>query len=547
MALLGYAWCLGKAVPVYDNYGLVNNPEYARFYISELPSFSATDYPNITISFGTTLMRFTETQYLELMSRGSFETIGDFPFLSLLHRTDDPRSTPFGYNWIGSRDERAYAISSCTDRLAAPSDLEYFDLYLSQNDYKYGEHILAFDIRYNDESDFIHYSTSGAAIRVDRSGNHYLTTENVSYYLVITPTNTREPEEPEPEEPEEPSSILKWKIHDSYVPKDTWMGSGFVVVDGKWVNCDAYAIVAEEEPEPEEPEPEEPAPDATPDNCLTFSSAEPFTIATANASKNWDGTLYYSTNGSTWSEWDGTTAIESAEHDGEQRLYMRGSGNTIITGDYHVGDKEFVLSGDGIGCYGNIESLLDYKMVENGEHPTMAAYCFSRLFFSCESLMHAPELPATTLTDYCYERMFHNCESLIQAPELPATNLARSCYYSMFSSCGGLKTAPKLAALTLKRGCYDSMFRGCTGIDALPELPATELAEDCYSWMFMSCASIKLSETQTGEYQTPYRIPTSGTGKTADGALSDMFTGTGGTFTGTPEINTTYYTRNTVV
>ena len=32
-------------------------------------------------------------------------------------------------------------------------------------------------------------------------------------------------------------------------------------------------------------------------------------------------------------------------------------------------------------------------------------------------------------------------------------------------------------------------------------------------------------------------------------ALNDMFAGTGGTFTGTPEINTTYYlsTSNTVV
>ena len=29
-----------------------------------------------------------------------------------------------------------------------------------------------------------------------------------------------------------------------------------------------------------------------PENCLVFASAEPFTIATANTEKNWDGTLY---------------------------------------------------------------------------------------------------------------------------------------------------------------------------------------------------------------------------------------------------------------
>ena len=39
----------------------------------------------------------------------------------------------------------------------------------------------------------------------------------------------------------------------------------------------------------------------------------------------------------------------------------------------------------------------------------------------------------------------------------------------------------------------------------------------------------------------------SGTGTTASNALIDMFIGTGGTFTGTPEINTTYYTENTPV
>ena len=64
-----------------------------------------------------------------------------------------------------------------------------------------------------------------------------------------------------------------------------------------------------------------------------------------------------------------------------------------------------------------------------------------------------------------------------------------------------------------------------------------------------SCTNIKLSTTKTGEYQTAYRIPKSGTGTAATIALSNMFVNTGGTFTGTPEINTTYYlsTSNTIV
>jgi len=59
--------------------------------------------------------------------------------------------------------------------------------------------------------------------------------------------------------------------------------------------------------------------------------------------------------------------------------------------------------------------------------------------------------------------------------------------------------------------------------------------------MFYSCAKLKLSTTQTGNYTTAYRIPKSGTGTTATDALANMFSGTGGTFTGTPSINTTYY------
>ena len=59
--------------------------------------------------------------------------------------------------------------------------------------------------------------------------------------------------------------------------------------------------------------------------------------------------------------------------------------------------------------------------------------------------------------------------------------------------------------------------------------------------MFQGCTSLKLSTTQTGEYTQEYRIPSSGTGTTASNALTNMFVSTGGTFTGTPEINTTYY------
>ena len=59
--------------------------------------------------------------------------------------------------------------------------------------------------------------------------------------------------------------------------------------------------------------------------------------------------------------------------------------------------------------------------------------------------------------------------------------------------------------------------------------------------MLYGCTRLKLSSTKTGEYTVAYRIPTTGTGTTASNALSTMFSNTGGTFKGTPSINTTYY------
>ena len=379
--------------------------------------------------------------------------------------------------------------------------------------------------------------------------------------------------------------------------------------------------------------------------CLSFIGNEDFTLKTNNTTKNWDGTLEYSTDASTWNTWNGTE-ISSAGC----KLYLRGTGNTYIS-DMSC---QFVFTGTEalkISCEGNIESLLDYITVKNGEHPIMDALCYFDMFYNCTSLIKAPELPAVTLTDGCYKSMFSGCTSLTTAPELPATTLASRCYSSMFNGCTSLTTAPNLPATTLASQCYQSMFKGCTSLTSTPELPAIKLAKKCYSYMFENCTSlttapalpattladncyeymfnictsltsapelpattlatqcymymfagctsltttsglpattladdcyyymftdctsittlpalpatilitgcyysmfyncsnIKLSTTQTGEYQTAYRIPTSGTGTTGTHSLDYMFNNTGGTFTDTPEINTTYYTSNTVV
>ena len=306
---------------------------------------------------------------------------------------------------------------------------------------------------------------------------------------------------------------------------------------------------------------------------LTFSSPNNFTLEVNNRTKNWDGILEYFAYDKTWTVWDGTTILSGHNNDGEYVLYLRGTGNTKITG---MGTNiNWIITGTDIKCIGNIENLLDYATVASGKHPTMAKFCYSQMFYGCASLTQAPALPATTLANYCYSQMFSGCTSLTQAPELPATTLAKSCYFSMFSNCTALTQAPTLPATTLEANCYNNMFYGCTSLTQAPALPATTLTEGCYGGMFsgctaltqapalpattlenacyrsmfQGCTSLKLSSTKTGEYTQEYRIPSSGTGTIHGYALTDMFVSTGGTFTGTPAINTTYYlsTDNMIV
>ena len=255
---------------------------------------------------------------------------------------------------------------------------------------------------------------------------------------------------------------------------------------------------------------------------LTFSSDAPFTLGCVDDGDwrrpAWDGILEYSTDAETWTQWNGSAAISSGA---DNEIHLRGTRNTSFAPldeaeGYSPWFTNFDIQGtSGVACSGNIETLLDYATVERGEHPEMGKCCFDDLFNGCTSLITAPELPATTLSIGCYGSMFMNCTSLTTAPQLPATTLAE--------------------------GCYSYMFFGCTSLTTALQLPATTLADYCYEYMFGGCTSIKVSETQTSEYTTPYRIPSEGTGVDAQNALNDMFSDTGGIFTGTPTINTTYY------
>jgi hypothetical protein len=332
------------------------------------------------------------------------------------------------------------------------------------------------------------------------------------------------------------------------------------------------------------------APMSSPDTnpYITFSSSLKFYVWPQKSS---DGTLEYSYNAKQWLT-NTTANMEAVGDSGVYKLYVRGTGNTRITADSTP--RGWQIAADNpdtrVACSGNLETLLDYKAVKNGQHPPMDPCCFAHLFEGCTllssapsppaanltyaccramlegctNLTNAPALPATTLANACYDSMFKGCTALTRAPELPATNLALgcyaymfqgcgsltkapalpattlapACYRQMFGSCGSLTKAPALPAMTLAGSCYLYMFYDCPGLTELPVLPATNLVANCYDKMFQRCSNIKVYTTGPG---VQWSIPSNANATFATNWNYRMFDGTGGTFKDAPEIGTPYY------
>lgn len=128
-----------------------------------------------------------------------------------------------------------------------------------------------------------------------------------------------------------------------------------------------------------------------------------------------------------------------------------------------------------------------------------------------------------------------------------ADTITNYAFINLFNGCTALTSAPSISATYFYPLCCAGMFFWCSSLATLPKIHATTLDNWCCNVMFGSCSSIKISATQTWEYQTPYRIPTEWTWTPWVEPLWHMFSGTWGTFTGTPSINTTYYTSNQVI
>lgn len=126
----------------------------------------------------------------------------------------------------------------------------------------------------------------------------------------------------------------------------------------------------------------------------------------------------------------------------------------------------------------------------------------------------------TTVSDYCFIGLFQESD-ITTPPAIPATTLGQYCYQQMFASCASLEALPSFPALSYpKRACY-SMFNGCS--------------------------KIKISTTQTWEYQNEFRVPATWTGSQQSDSFTYMFRNTGWTYTSGINIDSIYYTSNTVI
>lgn len=298
-----------------------------------------------------------------------------------------------------------------------------------------------------------------------------------------------------------------------------------------------------------------------PNDSILFYSPQPFTMKVVTQ-KQWNGTLYYSTDHETWNEWTGAS-IEAVKNGILYKIYLKGENCTKLCGT-EAGSFQFI--GASIKCIGNFTYLIPanatlsnyafeylFKGCGNVDfdiilpYETLSQSCYLSMFENCTSMQKAPDLPAVTVPSGAYYDMFRGCTALVNPPVINAEDVGANGCYEMFFGCNNLKNSPVLKVSTIGSGGFARMFYYCYSLETIPALYSLTLSNTCYQYMFNGCSKIKISATQTGDYQNEYRIPHTGEGTAGTNSMQGMFTSTGGTFMGNPTINTTYYTSNTIV
>jgi len=218
------------------------------------------------------------------------------------------------------------------------------------------------------------------------------------------------------------------------------------------VVTNAFAVTSDAQPWPAAPAAHEAV------YGLLFTSPTFFSLSTREKPR-WNGTMQISSDGRMWTTWDGGT-FAAANIGGTWTLYVRGTGNTIVTG----GGKGWQIDGMGVSVTGELALLLDHREVRSGRWPCVNDRAYANLFADVDALVGAPSLGAPVLAKYVYERLFAGCSSLRAAPALPAAEVPDYAYARMFENCTLLAIPAEMAGVRYGYYACRRMYAGCSSM-----------------------------------------------------------------------------------
>lgn len=202
-----------------------------------------------------------------------------------------------------------------------------------------------------------------------------------------------------------------------------------------------------------------------------------------------------------------------------------------------------------------------------------STYNCAYMYYGCRFATHPTVPMLSNFTNYCYQYMFANNTALQACGKLisnnSTVNIGSYSFSYMYYGCTALINANFTDTFGSNQGILGAssslgtyalayMFQGCTSLTYatkegllgiitynIVKLSPTALSNYCYRRMYYGCSNLKFASNTTiitgGRYSHAYRIPTSGTASGGSNQTYQMWTNTGGSYTGTPTLGTTYY------
>ena len=246
------------------------------------------------------------------------------------------------------------------------------------------------------------------------------------------------------------------------------------------------------------------------------------TVSAGLWGENEDFNIQYSTDGTTWQEWQKTAGDNGYVYDTitlgaiGDTVYFRGD-NTAVTDDSTYAFC-FLLTEGSVAAGGNVMSILDSTM----QQTEVPAYGFAYMYAGCTSLTTAAEMPSvTTIGEFGCGYMYQGCTSLTTAADMPSlTTIGDSGCSGMYAGCTSLTTAAEMPSLTTigNDGC-NYMYGGCTSLTTAADMPSVTTIGDrgCIN-MYRGCTSL----TTAAEMPSLTTIGNDGCSDMYNGCTFDM-------------------------